>query len=190
VLRNAHKIGPDLRPNSDLGRGLHWVMLHTLASHQTWFGTMYFSKGCNRTLHRRSTTLTPWEKEKMKFFLSKIYFLTPKACLLSRGSIALLSLSGHNPSRGRRRKLIVSFYNYHGPKAVLALEWAVQPTFSLSDHKPSSFGRRRKLPELYNHGQRRACSPAGCNHLSLSGHNPPLEEEKKLLFLFSVPPSL
>jgi hypothetical protein len=64
-------------------------------------------------------------------------------------AIALLSLSGHNPSRGRRRKLFTSLYNYHGPNTVLALERAVTDRFSLSDHKPISFGRRRKLPEPY-----------------------------------------
>lgn len=39
------KIGPDLRPNSDLGRGLHWVMLHIFASHRTWFLHHVFLEG-------------------------------------------------------------------------------------------------------------------------------------------------
>jgi len=128
--------------------------------------------------------------EKMNYFLSKIYFLTPKACLLSRGSIALLSLSGHNPSRGRRRKLIVSIYNYHGPMPCLLSSGLCNRRFHCPITSPAHLGGGENFLSLYNHGQRRACSPAGCNHLSLSGHNPPLEEEKKLLFLFSVPPSL
>ena len=61
-------------------------------------------------------------------------------------AIALLSLSGHNPSRGRRRKLIVSFYNYHGPMPCLLSSGLCNRRFHCPITSPAHLGGGENFP--------------------------------------------
>lgn len=83
----------------------------------------------------------------MKLSQAKSIFITVKPCLLSRGSQPFITVR-YNPSRGRRRKLSMSLYNYHGPKPCL-LASGQGPTFFTVRSQAHLIGRGRKLPELY-----------------------------------------
>jgi hypothetical protein len=74
-------------------------------------------------------------------------------------------------------------------KAVLALERAGTDIITVRS-RARSFGRRRKLSEPYIITVKAVLALRGCNHLSLSDHNPFGGGEEVVFLLFSVPPSL
>lgn len=81
----------------------------------------------------------------------------------------------------------MSLYNYHGPNTVLALEWAVTDRFHCPITGPSHLGGGENfLSPIVSRS--RPCLLLSGLQLSITVQSQPtLEEEKKLLFLFSKP---
>ena len=79
------------------------------------------------------------------FFKQNLYLSRPSRACFREGHNHL-SLSGHNPTRGRRRKLFLSFYTYHGPRPCLLASGLQSTFFSLSDHMPISLGGGENFP--------------------------------------------